>query len=203
MRRALVSYSSHAGETRPGDFGTAVAEVRSKWGWFVALGAVLLILGLIAFGNVLFATLVSVLYIGIMMTIAGIAHILEAFQVRRWGPFLAWLLSGLAYAAAGLLVFYNPVLAAEAMTLALAIILAIAGVLRLGAAVRARPATGWVWLAISGALTILVGVLIAIGWPVSTLWVLGLFLAIDLTFLGLSTLAFGFTLKPPRHTVAA
>jgi len=39
---------------------TAIGETRDKWGWFVALGVLLLILGGIAFGNLFIATVASV-----------------------------------------------------------------------------------------------------------------------------------------------
>ncbi|AEW19697.1 DUF308 domain-containing protein [Brucella abortus] len=57
-------------------------ELSSKWGWFVALGVALLILGGIAFGNLFLATVVSVYYVGLMMLIAGIIEIIHAFGVK-------------------------------------------------------------------------------------------------------------------------
>jgi uncharacterized membrane protein HdeD (DUF308 family) len=47
----------------------------------------------------------------------------------------------------------------------------------------------------AGVVTLLVGILIALRWPVNSLWVLGLFLAIDLVFQGWTFIAFGLALK--------
>ena len=44
----------------------------------------------------------------------------------------------------------------------------------------------------------LAGLVIAIGWPVNSLWMLGMFLAIDLIFQGWSFIAFGLALKSRR-----
>ena len=181
-----------------GPFASLAGEVRSKWGWFVALGAGLLILGLFAFTNVLAATFASVIYVGVVMIAGGIAQIFLAFQVRTWGGFFFWLLSGLLYGAAGVLAFYNPLLAAGVLTLFLAASLVVAGALRIALGIRSHPLVGWGWVVASGVMTLLVGIIVAVGWPADTLWVLGLFLAIDLTFQGASALVFGLTLKSAR-----
>ena len=194
MSKAIHADTAHSF----GDGGAALAAVRSKWGWFVALGVALLILGALAFSNLFVATLASVIYIGVVMMLGAVAHIVAAFQLRRWGAFFLWLLSGLLYGAAASLVFYNPVLAAGALTLVAALAMVFAGGLRIGAGVRARPGNGWGWIIASGVMTFLVGIVIALGWPANTLWLLGLFLAIDLTFQGVAALFFGFALKSVR-----
>jgi hypothetical protein len=68
--------------------------LRAKSGWIVALGAVYVIAGIIALGSVVTATKVSVFVVGIMMVIAGVAEIVNAFQIKTWGRFLFWLLLG-------------------------------------------------------------------------------------------------------------
>src|SRR5947209_2971633 len=78
--------------TMPHSPASGIAPLRAKWGWIVALGVVYFIVGLIALGSVVTATAASVLIVGIMMVIAGIAEIVNAFQVKSWGKFLLWLL---------------------------------------------------------------------------------------------------------------
>jgi uncharacterized membrane protein HdeD (DUF308 family) len=156
------------------------------------------VLGLLAFANLVMATVVSVLYVGVLMLIGAVAQIIHAFRVKRWGGFFFWLLSGLLYGAAGILAFYNPVLAAAALTLLLAAALIASGILRIVSSFRLRPETGWGWLLASGVITLIAGIVVAIGWPVNTLWLLGLVLAIDLTFQGVAAIAFGLALKASR-----
>ncbi|TIM50192.1 MAG: HdeD family acid-resistance protein, partial [Mesorhizobium sp.] len=79
-----------------------------KWGWFVGLGVLLLILGGIAFGNLFIATVASIYVVGWLMLMAGIIEIMHAFGVKTWTRFFYWLLSGLLYAVAGFFAFYNP-----------------------------------------------------------------------------------------------
>jgi uncharacterized membrane protein HdeD (DUF308 family) len=155
----------------------------------------MLLLGLLAFGNVLAATLVSVAWIGAMMFVGGLMQICHSFQVRRWTSFVFWLLSGLLYGAAGIAAFYDPVLVAGVLTLLLAAAMLVAGALRIAVGLRSRRLHGWGWVVASGAVTLMVGIIVALGWPANALWLLGLILAIDLTFQGATAVVFGLTLK--------
>src|SRR5437763_16660865 len=115
----------------PHSLGSATHALRHNWGWFIGLGVLSLIAGLVALGNLMVGTLVSVLFIGAMMTVAGIAHIIHAFQLREWGSFALWLLTGILYTAAGLLIAYNPLLGASVFTLFIGLMLIASGILRL------------------------------------------------------------------------
>ncbi|MBB6260024.1 uncharacterized membrane protein HdeD (DUF308 family) [Paenochrobactrum gallinarii] len=170
-------------------------EISRKWGWFVALGIALLILGGIAFGNLFLATVVSVYYVGMLMLIAGIVEIIHAFNVKTWKSFFFWFLSGLLYAGAGIVTFSNPVLAAGILTVLLAAALIGSGLFRIWMGFQTKPARGWGWLVFAGIITALTGVLIAAQWPVNSLFILGLFLAIDLIFQGWAFIAFGLGIK--------
>ena len=65
--------------------GAALAPLRAKWGWIVALGVVYVVAGVIALGSVVMATVASVYFVGIMMVIAGVAEVINAFQIKTWG----------------------------------------------------------------------------------------------------------------------
>lgn len=183
----------------PNDVPEALRErfekARDKWGWFVALGVLLLVLGGIAFGNLAVATAASVFFVGAMMLTAGIIEIIHAFGVRTWERFFFWFLSGLLYAVAGFFAFYNPLMASSVLTLLLAVALVASGALRVAFAMSHKTAKNWGWIVAAGVVTALAGLVIAIGWPLNSLWVLGMFLAIDLIFQGWAFVAFGLALK--------
>ncbi|MGO7741297.1 HdeD family acid-resistance protein, partial [Rhizobium johnstonii] len=73
-----------------------------------------------------------------------------------------------------------PILTSAALTLFLAFALVIAGVFRIWVGVRMKPGKGWGWIVASGIITALACFVIALGWPVNSLGILGLFLAADL-----------------------
>jgi uncharacterized membrane protein HdeD (DUF308 family) len=115
--------------------------------------------------------------------------------VQTWGRFFLWLASGLLYALAGIFAFYNPILASAVLTFLLAISLVASGVLRAWVGYQNWDQKGSGWIVTAGIITILAGIVIAIGWPVNSLQILGLFLAVDLIFQGWSFIAFGLALK--------
>ncbi len=191
-----MSLSSDSPTPTPGGLVAGqLSELRAKWGWFVALGLLMIIAGAIALGNLVLSTVVSVLYIGVMMAISGGAQIIHSFQVKTWGAFAFWLLDGLLFLAAGIVAIVVPMVAAEMLTLLLGVSLIVGGVFRLIAAFKLRPAEGWGWIAFSAVIAILLGIEIIAGWPLSGLWVLGLLLGIDLIFNGVAVLFLGFGLK--------
>jgi uncharacterized membrane protein HdeD (DUF308 family) len=173
----------------------AVEPLRTKSGWIVALGIVCVIAGLIALSSVVFATRVTVFVVGIMMLISGIAEVINAFQFKSWGKFLLWLVVGLLYIGAGLVTFENPLLAAAVLTLLLGIALAGSGLLRIILAFSMREGMPWTWVALSGLVTLLLGVVILMHWPVSSLFVLGVLLGVDLIIIGIGWSLVGFGLK--------
>src|SRR5687767_15143712 len=118
-----MSTASSSPATPPHSLGSGLANLRAKWGWIVALGVIYLIAGVLAFGSVFFATVVSVLFVGAMMIVAGVAEIINAFQFKTWGKFLFWLLLGALYVVAGFITFENPLLAAATLTLFLGVAL--------------------------------------------------------------------------------
>ena len=163
--------------------------------WFVVLGLIVFAAGMIAAANLFVATFVSVLMVGAMMIAGGVIEIVHAFGVRTWGGFFLWLLTGILYTVAGVLTFYNPLLATLAITLMIGASLIGAGLVRVWVGFAHRGSSGWGWVVAGGLLTVVVGVMILLRWPVNSIWVLGLFLAIDLMFQGLSYITYGLGFK--------
>jgi uncharacterized membrane protein HdeD (DUF308 family) len=177
-------------------FGAAGLEpLRAKSGWIVALGVVYVIAGVIALGSVVFATVVSVFVVGIMMLIAGVAEVINAFQIKTWGKFLLWLLLGALYIVAGFLTFDNPLLAAAVLTLLLGVALIASGIMRIVLGFSMRRGTPWGWVVFSGVVTLLLGLIVVAHWPVSSLYVLGVFLGIDLIIAGIGWIGVGSGLR--------
>lgn len=171
-----------------------MAPLRAKWGWIVALGVVYLVAGLIALGSVVMATVASVFVVGVMMIVAGVAEIINAFQCKGWGKFVVWALLGVLYIIAGFMAFENPLLAAVILTLMLGAALVASGIVRIFLAFSMKRESPWIWVLVSSLITLLLGVLILARWPVSSVYTLGIFLGIDLAMAGAGWLGLGFAL---------
>jgi uncharacterized membrane protein HdeD (DUF308 family) len=181
--------------SRSSDIAASLEPLRAKSGWIIALGVVYVAAGLVALGSVVFATVATVFVVGIMMIIAGAAEIFNSFQIKTWGRFALWLLLGALYIIAGFAAFDNPLLAAALLTLLLGFALTASGIMRIILGFGMKQGTPWLWVVASGVITLLLGLVILAHWPISSLYILGLFLGIDLVFAGLGWIGIGFGLK--------
>lgn len=171
------------------------AELQGRWGWFVALGILMIVAGLIALASVFLAAIASVLVVGTMMIVSGAFEIVHGFQMKRWSRFFLWIVIGALYIVGGVFAVFNPLLASAALTLLLGMLLIVAGVARVVLAMQMHSGSHWGWVAASGVITLLVGAIVVLHWPVSSLYVLGIFLGVDLVMAGASWLAAGLAFR--------
>ncbi|QIQ22271.1 HdeD family acid-resistance protein [Zophobihabitans entericus] len=172
-----------------------LSSLRGKWGWFLIIGIVLLVLGCLALSHQLIATVFSVYYIGILLVIAGLAQAIQSFQIKGFGQTALWAVMGVLYILIGILALFQPLLISSALTLILAITLIISGVSQTLGSLNNRALPLWGWLLFSGLITLILGIIILSGWPEASLWVLGMFLGIDLAFQGWAYIAMSFAIK--------
>jgi uncharacterized membrane protein HdeD (DUF308 family) len=182
-------------QTMPSPQASDTAPLRAGSGWIIALGVVYVIAGFFALGSLMSATVASVLVVGVMMIIAGVAEVFNAFQIKSWGKFLVWALLGVLYIIAGFITFENPFFAAVLLTLLLGASLVASGIVRLFLAFSMKRETPWVWVALSAVVTLLLGLVILARWPVNSVYILGLFLGIDLIVAGASWIGLGVGLR--------
>lgn len=175
-------------------FQVGLENVKKNWGWYLALGLLLIVLGTIAIGSSLVMTLVSVVFFGWLMLIGGVVEALHAFWRKDWGGFFLDLLGGVLYLVIGFMLVANPAASAVALTLVIAVFLTVGGIFRIVAAVAGRP-PHWGWVLVSGAMSLLLGLLIWVEWPVSGLWVIGLFIGIEMLFNGWSLVMLSLAAK--------
>ena len=175
--------------------GSRLDALKSRWGWVVGIGVLLLVFGLIALGSEVMATVASVQVVGIMMILGGIAEMVHGFGLKSWGRSILWVALGVFYALAGVFAILNPFLAAGVLTLLLGAGLVVSGIMRIVLAMQMTGGTPWIWVAASGLITALLGGMILAQWPLSSLYVLGLFLGIDLVFAGVSWIMMGLALR--------
>ena len=184
--------------TGPHSLGEGIRALRPRWGWIVAFGIISLLAGLIALGgSTMFATATAVYIVGFMMLFEGATEIVAAFNAKEWSHRILWLLLGALYVFAGIICLQNPFAAATILTLLLGFALIIGGLVRIFLATRMRQGTPWGWVVFSGLISVLLGIIIIAKWPVSSFFVLGIFLGVDLIFIGSGWIAVGMALK--RH----
>ena len=159
------------------------ASIRHLWWQFLALGLISIFVGLLAISSKWIVALLSVVVFGVLLLIAGAAELIHAVMVRNGKGFAVHLLTAALYLLVGLFMLENPVKAAVVLTLLLAASFFVGGVLRIVSGLVVQfPA--WPWVVLHGVVDLLLGILILSGWPGSSLWVIGLFVGLDLLFHG-------------------
>jgi uncharacterized membrane protein HdeD (DUF308 family) len=183
--------------------GLGNAHIARNWGWFVALGVALLAAGVFALGDVVAVTLVSVIFIGAVLLVGGVAQIIHAFMTKGWSAFALNLVGGIFYVAGGILIMQEPVRGSIVITILLLIAICVGGITRIVIAFRNRELASWWILALGGAASVAIGIVLYASLPWSGLWVLGTLVGIELLVQGCTWLQLGLTLRRLRRKVAS
>lgn len=169
--------------------GSQLVPLRRSSGWLLAAGIALVVLGVVGLGSVTMLSIASAIWFGIMMLAGGVIVLIGAFRSEGWKSVLLHLLIGALYLGVGVFTLVNPVAATASLTLFVGAALLATGVLRIVVSLQNRNLPYWVWILVSGLLSLLLGAMILFQWPSSSLWVLGTFLAIELIFQGWGVIA--------------
>lgn len=175
-------------------------ELHRHWGWFFALGLITLILGTIALFMIPIATVVAILVLGWIMVVGGVFEVVHAFRVSGWGRVSLHLITGILGILIGLLIVSHPVAGALAWTLLFASFFTVIGVFRIVSALRLKF-RHWGWMVADGVISVVLGAMLAVEWPWSGIWFLGLALGITMLFRGWSYVMLSWAARSIRGPV--
>lgn len=171
-----------------------LGELHKRWGWFVGLGILLVVLGMMALGSSVMMTLATMVFVGWLMVGGGVLQAVHAFTCKGWSGFFIDLLSGILYTVVGFMIIANPGATAVTLTLLISMFLIFGGIFRIATAISVRF-HNWIWLLLHGVINLLLGTSIWQQWPLSGLWVIGLFIGIDMLCNGWSLVMLGLAAK--------
>lgn len=171
----------------------ATPEMIQHWGWLLAFGILLAFLGIVAIARSFITTVASMMFFGWLLIFAGIIEFMYAFMVGRWVGFFPHLVLALWFGITGALIVFRPVVSAEAITLAMSVFFLVAGLYQFFTSMWSNL-PGWGWGAANGMISAIMGLLLLAQWPVSGLWVVGLFIGMDLIFYGAAWIAMALQL---------
>jgi uncharacterized membrane protein HdeD (DUF308 family) len=157
--------------------------IRGNWGWILALGIVLIVVGTLAIGMPFVSSVASIVALSALLIAGGVVQLVGAFWTRDWSGFFLSLLMGVLYLVVGVMFLRHPGEAMLAVTLLLACGFMIGGLFRIiGSLMYQFPFWGWTLL--GGAINLLLGIYIYSQWPFDSFVIPGLFVGIDLIFTG-------------------
>ncbi|MGL4552404.1 MAG: HdeD family acid-resistance protein [Gemmataceae bacterium] len=169
-------------------------SLQRVWGLLLVLGLISVFVGLVAVGSTFVASLASVVVLGVLLLVAGVTELIHAIAVRNLKAFAIHLLSAALYLVAGLFIIEHPLQTMEVLTLFIAASLLVGGLLRVVFSFAVRFHS-WSWVALHGVVDLVLGGMILAKWPESSLWVIGLFVGIDMLMNGWAWVILALTVK--------
>jgi len=163
-----------------------VGGIRRASGWSMALGVLIVVLGIIATMTPFVGGIVAVYILGWSAIFGGAAHVLFAFRTHSGGSALLEVVLGLIYVIAGFYVLANPIGGLLTLTLLLGCMLAVYGLVAIVLSFRLRPSEGWGWMLFNAIVTLIVGIMISARWPINSVWVIGTLFGFSMIFSGIS-----------------
>jgi uncharacterized membrane protein HdeD (DUF308 family) len=167
-------------------------------GW----GVVMILLGIVAMLLPLATGIGVSVAFGWIVVFSGVAYIASAFAARGAGSFLGRLVIGIVYVLGGLFLAFNPGLALESLTLALALMFLFEGIMEIVVFFQFRPLDGSGWVLADGIVTLVLAYLIWRPWPGSSVWAIGTILGINLIVSGFTRLMYSVTARRVLNAVS-
>lgn len=165
-------------------------ELETGSGTFLFFGIAMVVLGILALFTSVIFTISTVLLLGSLLIAAGIMEsfrLIKAHHHHRNIDLAVF--SILLYLVAGVMTVVNPAAGAISLTLIASVFLIVSGVARMWLAAAHREDIHWGWFFVGGLLNLFLGTIIALGWPVTGLWVIGMFVGIEMLFHGIAWIA--------------
>ncbi|MFW8694235.1 MULTISPECIES: HdeD family acid-resistance protein [Mesorhizobium] len=180
------------------DHQRRAASLHSKWGWFLVLGLTLALAGVLAVALPAVSTFAASVVLGIVLSLAGIVKMVQSLRVKEWSGFIWQELTGAVELVGGILIYFNPFKGALAITLLIALVFLVQGILQVALALRVRDQDGWQWFAISGLVALAASATLALKLPFTSIYTPGTVAGISLLVAGGAYMAIALTMRRAR-----
>lgn len=180
---------------------TTVDVVRHASTGLIVWGVLLIVFGMLAVGSPLIAAVAVSLVIAWLIVLAGVVHLILAFRAHGAGSMIWKLLVGIAYLCFGGYMITHPVLGVASLTLLLASLFLIEGILNIVLWFKMRPLHGSNWMLVDGIVTLLLGLLIYMQWPSSSAWAIGTLVGISMIFSGVARVMMSLAVRKTTEAI--
>src|SRR5262249_30711585 len=181
--------------------GTASDVVRQASTLSILWGVLLIMVGLLAIGSPFAAAVAVNVALAWLIVLAGVLHLIVAFYSHGAGSVIWKLLVGLAYIAFGVYLVMHPQIAVASLTLVLACLFLVEGVLDILLFFQMRSLGGSSWMLLDGIITLVLGGMIYRQWPASSAWAIGTLVGASMIVSGVSRVMFSLAVR--KVTAAA
>jgi uncharacterized membrane protein HdeD (DUF308 family) len=181
---------------------TPVEMVRHASTISVLWGVLLIVFGMVAISSPFLAAVAVNALVAWLIVLAGVVHLMLAFRVHGAGSVLWKLLVGLAYLCFGGYLIVRPALGVASLTLVLASLFLLEGVLNIVLYVKMRPIHGSAWVLVDGIVTLLLGLMIYMQWPSSSAWAIGTLVGVSMIFSGVARVMMSLAVRKATGTMS-
>jgi len=181
---------------------TPIDIVRQASTLSIVWGVLLIVFGMVAIASPFLAAVAVNVVIAWLIVLAGVVHVMLAFRAHGAGSMIWKLLVGLAYVFFGAYLIMHPLLGVASLTLVLASLFLIEGVLDIILFFKMRPAGGRSWVLVDGIVTLLLGLMIYMQWPSSSAWAIGILVGVSMIISGVTRVMLSLALRKLTTAVA-
>jgi uncharacterized membrane protein HdeD (DUF308 family) len=159
--------------------------LKDHWQLFVVQGILLVILGALAVAVPQVASVAVAAFVGWLLFFAGAMRAISLIRSPHAPGYWSSLLLAVLTAILGLVLALFPIQGAFTLTLLLLAYFVVHGIASIVFAFSIKDDTGrWVLLILSGVIDFVLAGLVISGWPATGIWVLGLYVGINMLFTG-------------------
>jgi len=181
---------------------TPVDLVRQASTLSIVWGVLLIIFGMVAIGSPFVAAVAVNVVVAWLIVLAGAVHLMLAFRAHGAGNMIWKLLVGLAYLFFGVYLIMHPVLGVASLTLLLASLFLIEGILDIVLFFQMRSLGGSSWVLVDGIITLLLGLMIYLQWPSSSAWAIGTLVGVSLIISGVTRVMLSLAVRNATAALA-
>jgi len=187
-----VSVAQHS----PADIVRQASTLSIVW------GVLLIIFGMVAIGWPFLAAVAVNVAIAWLIVLAGVVHLMLGVRAHGAGSMIWKVLVGLAYLFFGAYLIIHPVLGVTSLTLVLALLFLIEGILDIILFFKMRPLGGSSWVLVDGIVTLLLGLMIYLQWPSSSAWAIGILVGVSMIISGVTRVMLSLAMRKVTTAVA-
>jgi uncharacterized membrane protein HdeD (DUF308 family) len=172
-------------------------ELKRTRRWLMIAGVLSLLGGIVAIVLPNIASVATAIFVGWLLVFASALYIVDAFSTRDFTRIALRVLMAAISFIAGLYLLVAPLDGAFTLTVVLVMWFFAIGIARIVMGVADRDTPGAGWIVLSGALSLALGLMIALELPDSADWAVGLIVGIDLAFTGAMLIGVARRLRVP------
>jgi len=161
-------------------------DVKKRSGWSIAMGILTAVLGVFLIIYPFATAMITTVLLGWILILVGIAQFVFALYTQTVGSFFLKVLLGILYAVAGIALAFLPIEGVIVLTGVLGTLLLIQAGMLTVTAFQMKPLDGWGWYLADAIASLLLGVLIFVKWPNSSMWAIGTLVGVAVLVGGIS-----------------